>query len=93
MCTARPKNEPSCNPPSSDKHIFPARLSSELQSAKAKPHQPFFFRAQLAGEAGSPWSFAMEQEQLHSLLQMDGEWKVRIILSDFALALMRRQAV
>lgn len=33
-----------------------------------------------------------EQEQLDSLLQMDGEWKVRIILSDFALRLMRRQS-
>lgn len=40
-----------------------------------------------------PMSFAMEQEQLDSLLQMDGEWKVRIILSDFALRLMRRQSV
>lgn len=36
--------------------------------------------------------FGPEQKQLDSLLQMDGEWKVRVILSDFALRLMRRQA-
>lgn len=34
----------------------------------------------------------MEQEQLDSLLQMAGEWKVGVILSDSALRLMRRKS-
>lgn len=59
-CTARPKNVPCCNPPNSDEHLFPAKLSSELQSAKSNP-----VRRRNPSEASShcplPWTGTIRQ--------------------------------
>lgn len=79
-----------CKPPSS---LCP-KQSSELQRVTSEPYQPLSLWAWLTGEPLSPcapWSFCTKQQQLNSLMQMDGEQRSQLFLSDCTTRLMRRQ--